>query len=904
MDESTVENLKKEISEYYIKDFKKQLGWFKSIAILPIQKSIKNILIWKENLPETFDEVKEFWRWKDIINFVSPKLANKIFEFMKNKRLEIENRKTEAELIQLKNEILWLKQETDINSGLPESAQTVEIETSGELEQEVETDTDINLDTKETELLEWNGNNWKENWNQNIWIIENSENETVDSESETENSEESRWINSIAAWVGTAVVWWAWVKVLENVANKNLIEVDAVTMKSYIDDVINYAENKKIATSHRLTTVEEKNIDKYISKLKEWKTMLNDAQWNDIIKALNQLWDDFKLPRNLLEKCGLRPSQLDIISKYSDELAKIESLEDFKLALKSHGINSINDDVAEALFNVHDATKIKNMSILLKNWNKVPRILQTLAWALRVDVACTWLDVWNFFDQKKEAELLSKINELAWKSKMDQAWTQLWIWVSSVVIEGILIWLAGSSAWWPVWVLIGLAVWAVTTLASYWVDTLYYDVRNFYEKNQDQFLRQTRAELKQAILQWIHNKKEWDTSINEQITTSITPRLKPGWETKEKSLNDACISMIFLEEIWDYWELANNLYLWEYVRSNKTKQDFLSDKIKEIKSNWDENSSNETKEQAAQEYKNQFEQSWKIMEERINIRMEYIKKEFEKPDIIASLDRGTWMRDLTILFTKSRAFADLKKDGKRDNTISFEKNVENYKTDLLSKFSIDKVRKFEELRQDNPSLFEDIINTVELDSFIPRGEEESYEDQNYIQNVKIVVAYKEYLNLTTNIEDKTHIKFKSRYNAKFIENVLKSDFDENKANCVRISGKTLVSATIARNEERYYDSDISDDIFQNILYRLARELYWYDGKNDKLEIIHFYNEKVGDAHWIYFDSKWMANYDNAIDSELSIDVFNIKTLEEKDVDVYVDKFMDNFFTEHIVSSRW
>jgi hypothetical protein len=110
-----VEQLKQEISEQYIKDFKKELWWLKSLALLPIEKKVKKILAWEINLPDKFNEVEEFWWRKDIINFVSPDIARKIFEFMKEKRLEIEKRKTEQELQDLKNEVLWLptQQETD-----------------------------------------------------------------------------------------------------------------------------------------------------------------------------------------------------------------------------------------------------------------------------------------------------------------------------------------------------------------------------------------------------------------------------------------------------------------------------------------------------------------------------------------------------------------------------------------------------------------------------------------------------------------------------------------------------------------------------------------------------------------------------------------------------------------------
>lgn len=78
----------------------------KSLALLPIEEKVKKILTGEFQLPEKFDEVKEFGWWKDIINFVSPGVANQIFDFMKEKRLEIEKRKTEDELRKLKAEIL------------------------------------------------------------------------------------------------------------------------------------------------------------------------------------------------------------------------------------------------------------------------------------------------------------------------------------------------------------------------------------------------------------------------------------------------------------------------------------------------------------------------------------------------------------------------------------------------------------------------------------------------------------------------------------------------------------------------------------------------------------------------------------------------------------------------------
>ena len=67
---------------------------------------MKDILTGRKDLPEKFVEIEDFKFWKNIIQFVSPKLANQIFDFLKTKRQEIISRRTKSELEDLKNEIL------------------------------------------------------------------------------------------------------------------------------------------------------------------------------------------------------------------------------------------------------------------------------------------------------------------------------------------------------------------------------------------------------------------------------------------------------------------------------------------------------------------------------------------------------------------------------------------------------------------------------------------------------------------------------------------------------------------------------------------------------------------------------------------------------------------------------
>ena len=108
MADSEIEKIKKEIADCYIKQFQKELWWLKSISILPIKPSIKKILIWKKELPEKFVEIENNKFWNRIIQFLSPRLANQIFDFLKTKRQEIVSRQTLSELTKLRAQILWI----------------------------------------------------------------------------------------------------------------------------------------------------------------------------------------------------------------------------------------------------------------------------------------------------------------------------------------------------------------------------------------------------------------------------------------------------------------------------------------------------------------------------------------------------------------------------------------------------------------------------------------------------------------------------------------------------------------------------------------------------------------------------------------------------------------------------
>ena len=275
--------LKSEISDQYLENFKQELGWIKSLALLPIEKKVKKILTWEFQLPEKFDEVKEFGSWKEIINFVSPALANQIFDFMKEKRLKIEERKTEEELRNLKAEILWNKKEKP-NSNQQEDAQNNQTDSYQKNTEKVV------VSDSESQTL----SSYQKGDSQNIPQIEE------DSSDQAEKTDSSR-INSVSAGVTTSVAWVSATKILANKLNARELshmaeKFDAKQAKEILNNAIEALEKQKVANNSRLSAKQIKTIDKHIEKLKNWITSVDD----DVIKLLKE-WQklDTKLPKKL-----------------------------------------------------------------------------------------------------------------------------------------------------------------------------------------------------------------------------------------------------------------------------------------------------------------------------------------------------------------------------------------------------------------------------------------------------------------------------------------------------------------------------------------------------------------------------------------------------------------------------
>lgn len=850
----SAEQLKQEISEQYIKEFKEELWWLKSLALLPIEKKVKKILTWEWELPDKFNEVEEFWWWKDIINFITPELAQKILNFMKEKRLEIEKRKTVEELEALNNEIL----------GIETPADTTEQQQDDQISQQDNQQTSKEDDTEETTTInEWNDN----------------------------NSDHS----STVAWVLTSTLWvWAtatMAKLTESARYKDMVEwLNADKIRWTINAGIE-ALNKQKNLDSRLTTHQINTINKHIAKLEQWIGSVGDDEI-----ALAKLWSKFdnKLPKELVINAGLWESQLLKIEKIADKLSECKSIDEMKNLLRENEIEWISDGILNAFKEANGAEELKQMTKILRHGKRINRFLQTLSYTMTIDVACLWLDVFVYLESKKEAELIAKVNQLRAENKNNQANMQLWIAVWSVLLEAGIIGICtlAWSYWWPLWTAVWLAVWAISMVASMWVDAYYYDVNDFYLQNGEDFIRQKKSRVNQAILQWLHNKKMWNWSLNETIHEyanwakwyevalwCFNPMIglweafvthKPNEELreqKEASLWDACWSMLFLDEI-ENGRFKGYAPFYDYLRSGKAREDFVRD---------------------LNDYqKKEFNEKRREITLQIALRMEYVDKSFKWKKVIEELQGWNWMETLNNIVRESRIYWELKSEWNWNERTSFDTNLRRYKELFFSDFPKEKLEKIEKLKENNPLLYKELIVTTSLTSFLWEDED----DKTYTENVKLVHKYQEWLKLTQTDKEKINMEIPDiDRNKNFIEQLLRADFDPSKVKFPTISDNK-VKYIIESNSAREGYMEVSDDPFQNTLYRLAKELFWYTWKNEKNELMEFYSEEEWNVHGIYFKDEWIINNDWAIDRGVKRASRTWKLFSSQaEVEQYINNFM-------------
>lgn len=398
---------------------------------------------------------------------------------------------------------------------------------------------------------------------------------------------------------------------------KHLSEsLEAPQLKTTIANSLEALKSQRQVMHSRLSSKQLATIDKHIAKLSKGLEQV-DEEGVELLKLWRKL--DAKLPTSLLQGTGLDSKTLTQLEQLAPELVG-KSREELQFLLKGQYSLSVSDELVDTLAQAATVNEIKGMTKVLRHGSKVNRIVQTLSGAMLVDVAFLGFDVWTYLETKKEAELIAKVNQIRAHNKMNQANVQLGIGLASVAVEAAIIAYAvsaGTAVGGPFGMLLGLGVGGVSAAVSMGVDSLYFDVQDFYTQNQEDFLRQSRGRLKHAILQGLHNHQQGNVSLNEKVHSGLAELFAvEGKDRKELSLKEACFSMLFLEEL-EFGALQPATLLLSYVESGLSRADFLTS--------------------LSFEERMAFEQQWEEVAVKVNTRLEYIEQAFQKPSLIEQL---------------------------------------------------------------------------------------------------------------------------------------------------------------------------------------------------------------------------------------------------------------------------
>ena len=101
---------KESISDRYIQDFKKELGFFDNILLAPIFSKMKDVLKSDKKISvDNLKDLEDLWFWRKVLGIkiwnkeLFENLVNKTFSFLKEKQEKILQAQTEWRLSELLN---------------------------------------------------------------------------------------------------------------------------------------------------------------------------------------------------------------------------------------------------------------------------------------------------------------------------------------------------------------------------------------------------------------------------------------------------------------------------------------------------------------------------------------------------------------------------------------------------------------------------------------------------------------------------------------------------------------------------------------------------------------------------------------------------------------------------------
>ncbi len=840
--------MKSELADTYLKEFsaKKELNILQKTAISFFEKKMKELLLRDTQLTDDIGDYNLTWLQQKIAA-MSPKTTEFVIAFLKEKQKQLLIAQTKEDLDNLKKWIVPTPKPKDTDP-VPQSWwEEVDWSDAGETEKKEPPKASYDNDPDNMHL--WQGRD---------------------------------------AYKDIAMMaWWAWAEYIvrpmmrragifdKAKAEKLWATLSGDEVKRWMTDVKKMLEAR--ARSPKLLPVQQQNIEKMIATFDDAIASSDAVKELQAWKTLAQKWvinNDFLL--------GMKPQQVEELSSVMLQIKNDKALMQSLSATTDPTLISdilqkkwvtVHPDVLTMLAHTDDAEAVVNV---LSKGNELMKLSKALQSIPILDFVCMGIEINSYMDEKEEIEKMR--NQERAENALSKARTHLWIdslfiwvpalWATSSAVYSMCTGLACAWPWW--WVLIW-CIWAAE-VGKYAMDKWYYEVRDYYKQDKYDFAAQYRAEIKQAIwasIAW----SSWDNfelSLNERMCEMMK------WvddTRKMQTLDDALWAMIYLEEKDSYPLIANDMF----IQSQEKKYDELSPEAKVFF---------DSVKKSLAEQKSELEKEKALLNQHVAQRMEYIKEYLlwgsKFADTKNALTGGTWIAHIENIIAESRLYASMK-----NNTAFSWTDIVEYKERMkngLIEKNKELVNKLDAL-QKNPEQYKEFIRQVQLFKMAWLLEQSEYAHMS--EMIDIINQYESNRLLYAPIEKQS---LSSTMDANYvqIQKTLQTLYEWGEiapsiSKFTQAQVEEELSAPI-ENSPRFNEvQEYSDSVFQNVMYRIAKEFHGYEGENEITQLQSRFKEEKWNATWFYYDpesGKRFVNNDNAKDRAIDILLFNSLSAEE------------------------
>ena len=812
---------KEELAGIYLEDLKKEL-WTLQWGVVDVLATRLKKRMTSETALSNIDDLKLTAAEKQLAT-LSPATAEKIFAFIQEKQEKLASATTVEELEALKEEMKT---------------------TTGEKVLETEGT------PSKTEAIVW----WTAAWAAALWI-------------------------DVAA-----------IKKIDALKQANKIKsIECKTSKEFAEKIQQQfnaiAEDlKKQAANPHFVGTQRMNIMESAEEFKTIAAQVDESTMNSV-EMMGMLKD--KLPVSALKNISAADAKLiwKLWKTFWSESIANKTESEILTALEKKWITSLNKEAISVLKSAANATEFETMVGVMEHPQGVLGFLKWMKGILAMDIIVTWINIFVLTWELSEAEAYKKINTLRGEIKKERLRVQFGTSTALLAVETILTFMAfGSSIgflpWLVVWTVAGAVYWAVGQAID-----VYYDKVEFYSQNQEEFRKQYRTEIKEAIISSAASE-EWNLNMDERLTAME----KKAWYSRAQ--RELLPFGATLTE-------KDKLTTTEDARKALIRQEEYTKADYHLIQRWfaSDQGEDEFKKTLSAKDLAEYGKQKTAINAVIDTRMKYIKKFMyenktskEHQLFISAMKNNLWIKAIEKILADSKVYHDMQQTW-TDQYITGCTTVEAYKTAYEKKLKTDNTiwfTSFETMRTTDQYKFLELyygVKNYETYVFEQSKTSESFPYKDKVdkmqKRIDFVKHYYEYKMLWVSIEDQKKMTLYS------------PTIDNNQIQEILTSGdlKSAILNLNALNAKDYFMSreyldrqesnlEISDSVWQNIIYRIAVEFHGYTGDNNMTDLIAFFRKDKWEALGLYYDNKRIINNDRAIDKGINLDDFETMTADE------------------------